>query len=99
MELPIELSIVNVIGIIPADWFFMTWLVMVSSDSTNRWLSQVPDWRVSKPKQFVTRHPPRIRLLLTRRERRIFDNCGLVLTLYNCPLVGTSIIFTVVFPR
>ena len=40
------------------------------------------DFGVNKPKPFCfTTHPSRIRLLLTRRERWIFDNRGVILAL------------------
>jgi len=62
---------------------------------------------VSQPKPFVYASPAEIRLLLTKRERWIFNNHGVILTLImhyfyrgdldpNYLMVGTSIIFTVV---
>ena len=62
----------------------MTWLVMASWDSTevaSHCLSQVPGWGSISLNLLFAWHPLRVRLLLMGRERWIFDNREVILTL------------------
>jgi len=47
-------------------------------------LPQIPGCGWVSLSFFHTLHWPRIGLILSRRERRIFDNCGVILTLIHC---------------
>jgi len=73
------------------------WLVMTSVVE-QYWggflLPSSGSWSINLS-QFVYTLPPRILLLLRKRKRWIFNNCGVILTIII--LVVTSIIFTMVF--
>ena len=78
-------------GILPEGWFFMTWLVMVPWNSTEvvARFPQAPGRGSVNLSHLFTHHPPRIRLLVTRGERWIFDNRKVILALFTgCGCMG-----------